>query len=367
MPTILIIDDDPHIRTVLAEALTVNGHEVLTADDGSTGLVLAREAHPDLILCDMVMEGLDGLSTLKAIRDDPGTASIPLIIITGAGEAGGMRRAMGLGANDYLEKPFRISDLLESVQARLAQQQIVDREVQERLQELRRTISLALPHELRTPLTSILTAARLLAREDNPGPVQVRRFSTLIAEAGERLRHLLENFLVFAQVEVFRADPQALAELRGVVLREAGTFVSSTAIKVAMVHDRFEDLEFTVDGGVSACVDSTYLVRIIEELVDNAFKFSEPGSPVRVEMRDHGAGLACTVSDRGRGMPREDVRRLGAWVQLDRRIHEQQGAGLGLAVARGLVELHGGTLEVRSAPGEGTTVTFTIPAPPSGD
>jgi len=362
MPTILIIDDDPQVRTLLAEALTVHGYEVLSADDGSLGLVLAREAQPDVILCGMVMEGLDGLSTLKAIREDPSTASIPLIIITGAGEAGGMRRAMGLGANDYLEKPFRISDLLESVEARLAQQRVIHHKAEERLRELRRSISLALPHELRTPLTNILTAARLLVREESPTPDRVHEFSRLILQAGDRLNHLLENFIVYAQVEVFRADPEAVAGLRGVVLREVGTFVSSAAIKVAMAHDRFEDLDLQVDGGVSACIDSTYLVRIVEELVDNAFKFSEPGSIVGVGMRSDG-GLRCTVRDRGRGMLEEDARRLGAYVQLDRRIHEQQGAGLGFAVARGLVEIHGGALGVSSTPGEGTTVTFTIPGP----
>ncbi len=366
MATILIIDDDPQVRTVLAEALSLHGYHVLTAGDGTEGLRMARESGPDLILCDIVMEGLDGLSTLKAVRNDPRTAGIPLIIITGAGEAGGMRRAMGLGANDYLEKPFRISDLLDSVQARLAQQQVVDREVRERLRELRRSISLALPHELRTPLTNILTAARLLVREEEPSPGEVRRFSGLILQAGERLHHLLENFLIYAQVEVFRADPGAAAELRRAVLREVGPLVSGASVKVAMTHGRFPDLELEVEGGISACIEGTYLARIVEELVDNAFKFSPPGTPVRVTL---GAGddLSCTIADRGRGMDEDDLRRLGAYLQLDRRLHEQQGAGLGFAVARGLVELHGGHLELESVPGRGTTVTFTLPGPPAED
>lgn len=362
MAKILLIDDDSHVRGVLCDALSIEGHTVIEASSGREGLAAAHSEQPDLIISDVVMEGLDGFSTLQSVRDDPRTAAIPLIIITGAGDSAGMRRAMALGANDYLQKPFSVKELLETVSARLKQREVVQRETEERLEELRRNITLALPHELRTPLASILTAGKLLSSQGGKLPEEkIRQFGSIIQGAGQRLHRMVENFLIYAQIELLQSDEQWVGRLRTGSTADASATISLAAGRAAGEASRGQDLNLELSGDISAAIDAQYLERIVEELVGNACKFSEAGSPVAVRSHANG-GMTCFVSDEGRGMEAEEVERLGGYMQFGRRLHEQQGSGLGLAIARRLVELHGGRMEITSHAGEGTTVRFEIPA-----
>jgi two-component system, sensor histidine kinase and response regulator len=359
---ILVIDDDDGVREAIRDALASEEHVIVEADNGRDGIALARSEAPDLIISDVVMAGMDGFATLQTIRDDPGTASIPLIIITGAGNASGMRRAMTLGANDYLEKPFTAAELLATVAARLKQREIVRRETEERLEELRRNITLALPHELRTPLASILTAAKLLSTQAGTlPPEKVSQFGTIILGSGERLHRMVENFLICAQLELLQSDRRQIEQLRAQRTTNAAPVVYRGATAAASRAGRSADLTLELAQGIDAAMDGEYLLRIVEELVGNACKFSDDGTPLVVSLGGDGA-LRCSVRDEGRGMDEEEVARLGGYMQFGRRLHEQQGSGLGLTVVRRLVELHGGHLEIVSRKDEGTEVRFSLPA-----
>jgi len=108
-------------------------------------------------------------------------------------------------------------------------------------------------------------------------------------------------------------------------------------------------------------ISEDYLGKIVDEVVQNGFKFSEPGTPVHVQLSAPLDGLRLDVTDQGRGFSSEQIRNIGAYMQFDRKMHEQQGLGLGLTIARRLAELHGGSLTVNSAPGEKTTVEIKLP------
>lgn len=119
MRKILIIEDEPGIRENLVEVLELEQMLPLAAADGHVGLQLAREQRPDLILCDIMMPGIDGHAVLAALRADPATARIPFIFLTARGEHGDIRAGMNQGADDYLVKPVRVEDLLAAIEARL--------------------------------------------------------------------------------------------------------------------------------------------------------------------------------------------------------------------------------------------------------
>src|SRR5919108_3140403 len=162
MAKILVIDDDAGLREVIRVSLEQASFEVIEADNGAEGLQLACQNLPDLILCDVRMEKMDGYRTLAALRQDGNTAPIPFILMTGQADSAGMRQGMELGADDYLSKPFTVPQLLAAVNARLKKQQMVREQAERRLADLRANISLALPHELLTPLNGILGFSDIL-------------------------------------------------------------------------------------------------------------------------------------------------------------------------------------------------------------
>ena len=119
MKKILIIEDEPAMRSNLRQILEMEDFLPVTAPNGREGIATAKRDLPDLILCDVLMPEQDGHAVLEALRADPATARIPFIFLTAKGEHADVRTGMNLGADDYLVKPVRVDDLLEAIAARL--------------------------------------------------------------------------------------------------------------------------------------------------------------------------------------------------------------------------------------------------------
>src|SRR2546429_10012531 len=188
MKKILVIDDEEWLREMVHLALTQKGYEVIEAGNGATGIEVARKELPDLILCDVNMEKMDGYRTLSSMRSEPATASIPFILMTGLADNAGMRHGMELGADDYLPKPFTIEALYAAVEARLKKATALRREAQKKLADLRDNISLMLPHELRTPLNGILGYGEILTAEAATlQPGEIAQMGQVIHQSRNRL------------------------------------------------------------------------------------------------------------------------------------------------------------------------------------
>ncbi len=360
MQKILIIDDEEWLREMVHLALHQQGFDVIEAPDGTVGVELARKELPDLILCDVNMEKMDGYETLSSLRNEPATLSIPFILMTGLADNAGMRHGMELGADDYLPKPFTIDALYAAVDARLKKAQALRQESERKLAHLRDNISLMLPHELRTPLNGILAYGEILSAEAATlQPGEIAEMGQVIHESGRRLERLIENFLIYAQLELFAADPQKIAVLRQKQTQCSAKLIEKQARSQAASANRVSDLVLEL-ADRPAPISEEYLARIVDEVVQNAFKFSEAGTPVTVTAAESGDQLVITVSDRGRGFSTEHINRIGAYMQFDRKMHEQQGQGLGLSIAKRLTELHGGLLTIQSN-AEGTSVAVKLP------
>lgn len=126
----MIIEDNPQVRENTAELLELADYQVLCAPDGKEGVQLAKKEHPDLIICDIMMPILDGYGVLHILSKDTETTSIPFIFLTAKAERSDFRKAMNLGADDYLTKPFEESELLDAVETRLKKSQIIKNEYQ---------------------------------------------------------------------------------------------------------------------------------------------------------------------------------------------------------------------------------------------
>src|SRR3954464_3717676 len=215
MNKILVIDDEEWLREMVQLALTQKGYEVIEAANGALGIEVARKELPDLILCDVNMEKVDGYLTLSSLRNEAATASIPFILMTGLADNAGMRHGMELGADDYLPKPFTIDALYAAVEARLKKVQTVRQEAEKKLSDLRDNISLMLPHELRTPLNGILAYGEILAADAGTLPKdEIAEMGQVIHSSAKRLERLIENFLIYAQIELLTTDTQKINALR---------------------------------------------------------------------------------------------------------------------------------------------------------
>jgi len=361
MKRILVIDDEAWLREMVHMALAQKGFEVLEAENGAAGIEVAQKSLPDLVLCDVNMEKVDGYLTLSSLRNEPATASIPFILMTGLADHAGMRHGMELGADDYLPKPFTIDALYAAVEARLKKAQMVRQEAERKLADLRDNISMMLPHELRTPLNGILAYGEILSTDaETLSATEVAEMGQVIHESGRRLERLIENFLIYAQLELLGTDPQKVSALRKKATLSPKSIIERHARSQAQASHRAEDLSLElIDQPLP--ISEEYLAKIVDELVQNAFKFSQPGSRVMVTLIDASGSTMLSVTNWGRGFSTEHITKVGAYMQFDRKMHEQQGLGLGLSIAKRLTELHGGTLTIESERGARTAVTVKLP------
>lgn len=363
MTSVLIIEDQGIIRLNIAEALGYEGFATLEAENGRVGVQMARDHLPDLIVCDIMMPELDGYGVLLELRSDALTATIPFLFLTAIGDRSDMRKGMELGADDYLTKPFEQRELVAAINTILEKQRLLKKEYAQRLEMLRENILLSLPHELRTPLTAIVGYGVLLEEDyQSLEPEQVQNMAHYIVKAGNRLFRLIENYLIYAQIEINSTSDDWVNELRNTCIPHAADVIGRSAEQKAEEVGRKNDLILeTVNADVAISED--HLAKIIEELVDNAFKFSEPGTLVQVTTTTDDDTFALRISDRGRGMTVEQINNVGAYMQFERKLYEQQGMGLGLILAKRFTELHGGTLSITSSPGQGTNVAIELRIP----
>lgn len=365
MPRILVIEDEYSLRRDIIDMLSFEGHEVSGAENGAAGVQEALRLVPDLIICDIMMPELDGYGVLDALRRAEATAAIPFIFLTARIDKTDQRSGMDQGADDYLTKPFVFEDLLRSVNARLRRRRDIEQVAERRLDRLRDNIILAMPHELRTPLTVILGFSDILNADClTMPPARVREISEHINTAAVRLYQMVENYLVYAQIELIVADADDLAALLSNHTSNPRTLLEEQAIQRAQFHNREADLKLKIAPAGSVQMLADYFRKAVAEVVDNAFKFSQPGAAVRVSAAAQGGRYVIAVRDSGRGMTADEISQVGAYMQFNRHFYEQQGSGLGLVIARRLAELHGGSLGIESVSGAGTTVTLSLPLAP---
>ena len=282
-------------------------------------------------------------------------------MMTGQATQGGMRQGMEMGADDYLAKPFSIKAAAAAIEARLKKHETLKLQAGQAVAALQKNLTLMLPHELRTPLTTIMGIGNLLfTSADDLSDSEVVQFGKILVESSERLHRLSENFWLFARLEMLATEPARLHVPRPAECIDLREVVETAAGQRAEAAGRSSDLRLLVSEG-RARITGEFLGKVVEELTENGFKFSEPASLVEVQTTRRDGKFVLRVTDAGRGMEPDEANRIGAFMQFQRDAYEQQGVGLGLAIVRKLVDLHCGEFGIVSSPGSGAVVTVTIP------
>ncbi|MCG8570733.1 MAG: response regulator [Spirochaetes bacterium] len=378
MHSIVLIEDEDDIRNIIKRNLIDAGYSVFEASNGVEGIQLIKSNLPDLIICDVIMPEMDGYRVLENINNSNELSVIPFIFITGKSAKEDMRFGMELGADDYLIKPFTRKDLLNSVENRLKKHEKIKSKSAEKLEKLKNSISLSLPHELNSPLTTIIGLSKtLMDHYEQFDPAKIKDALGMIHKSGMRLNHLTKSYLLYIKLELALKDKTLLNDFLNpddhtyihLVLQDLTT-------QQAQKNNRQQDLVCQVDEG-ELKISYRYFRKIIEEIFDNALKFSEPGKSIQIIGKKTGADYHLKIQDMGRGMNQEQLQSIDAYIQFNRKFEEQQGLGLGLVITKRLIELHQGQFFIESLTEEdlyniqnessdqqithGTTITLILP------
>ncbi len=363
MTKILVIEDEGDVREIILDILHEENYSVQGAENGHVGIQLATEMVPDLIICDVMMPKIDGYEVLKDLRKNSTTSTIPFIFLTAKATRDDLRQGMNLGADDYLTKPFTRDELLTTISSRIKKQAIADQKTKEKLEELRGNITLSLPHQLRTPLNGILGLSQLLIEDFQEMDVDEIQESLIdINTSAKRLYKLVSNFLLYADLEILDHHPERLQSLVQGTLSHPNTVIQKTLKQLLDADpEREADITLRLHPDCDINVSEEVFKKVLEELLDNAFKFSEVGTPIEINSHVIHPNYHLKIIDQGQGMTASKIASLGIYQKFDRSRYEQQGLGLGLIIVQRLVELQGGEIEIKSIPQQGTIIQLILP------
>ncbi len=359
--TVLVVDDDPTILDSIADVLRVSGYNCLTAANGIEALQVMQQHAPDLIVADIMMPKMDGYQFYEAVRQNAVWVSIPFIFLSAKGEQSDIRYGYDMGADHYLTKPFELEDLLVAIRSRLRRISDIQAAAQTEVEETKQQLLNIFGHELRTPLTYIYGYLSLLHEgEERLGEEAKDEILQAMHRGVDRMVKLVEDLLLIvyidsgaAEVEMSRYSQHVDLNLEiQQAVREQRKKAEARGIGISMVVPY--DL---VVRGVPA-----YIQDIFARLIDNAIKFGKPEGRVWIRAEASGGFVKVSVRDDGVGIPPDKQKVIfERFHQIDRDRMEQQGVGLGLAIAERLVRLHNGDIRVESQPGQGSTFTVRLP------
>ena len=386
VPHVLIVDDDLALLRALPEALHLRMKELTvdTCDSASTALDRIAAIDYDAIIVDIKMPGMDGLALLTEIRTlRPHT---PALLITGHGEHDLAVQALRGGAYDFIQKPIErdyfIAALTRAIQLRQLRRRVeeqqsalerhaieLERTVEARTHELREANRIkdeflaVMSHELRTPLNSILGWAHLVRTGALDEPTSKRALQTI--ERNTRvLGKMIEDLLDVSRI----MTGKLLLDVRPI---ELGPVIEAAVEAVRPATDakdiRLEVLPDASVGAVSG--DPNRLQQVVWNLLSNAIKFTPNHGHVEVRLERVGMNARITVADSGEGIGEEFLPFVfDRFRQADSTFARQHGGlGIGLAIVRHLVEMHGGSVAVDSqGKGKGSTFTVSFPLLASG-
>jgi signal transduction histidine kinase len=375
---LLIVDDDIISLELLQGHLLRQGYEVSAACSGMQAMEVIRTRPPDVLLLDVMMPDMDGHEICRRLKSEPALRSIPILMMSARDMREDIVHGLDAGADDYLTKPFDLRIVAARVRSAVRAKQDADRirRMNETLNQARLLAEAAsnakscflanMSHELRTPLTAIRGFVDLL--QDALVDQEQRELLSIVARNADYLLELINEILDLAKIEAGRMEltysPCSVREI-----------VSDVAV-LMHVRAQQKDLVLTseLDDSLPPVVesDALRLRQVLVNLVGNAIKFTDRGNvSIRALARQANdlPEVVLEVSDTGVGIAPHDRERIfEPFAQADASVARRfAGTGLGLAVARRIIEKMGGRISVESELGEGSTFRVVLPCrTPSG-
>ncbi|MBX3187283.1 MAG: PAS domain S-box protein [Labilithrix sp.] len=366
-PLVLVVEDNEDMSQFIAGELSPD-YRIARAFDGEQGLEAARTLAPDLVLTDVMMPRVDGLTLLAALRADASLSAVPVVLLTARADEESMVDAFAGGADDYLAKPFSARELRARVRAHL--ELVATRAEATRREEEAARLRTAVrardeflsvaSHELRTPLSALQLNLQLLERLPQDA-VRMRSERLDVAlRACKNLGALIETLLDVGRAATGHLELNAvemdLAELLHDVARRFEPAIAGAGCS----------LELRVEPTLLGRWDRLRLDQVFANLLGNAIKFGA-GKPIELTAIAADGKVHVSVRDHGVGIAPPDQARIFQRFEQVASAPSYGGLGLGLWVSNEIVRRHGGSLTVESRLGEGSTFRVSLPRARRGD
>jgi len=359
---VLIVDDHEDDVVMLERFLEGEATVIRGLTDSTQAERVFNEFEPDLVLLDLHMPPPDGFAILQQLRDARRRLGfLPVVVLTGDIGSVARRKALDMGADDYLTKPLDRQEVVLRVRNLLSTRRMhveLARAYQHKSEFLA-----SMSHELRTPLSAIIGFSELLIG-DTSGRFDEqarKKFLTQINSGGKDMLVLINDVLDLSKVEA----GQVVLRIEDVVIADVARNVLSTMELLASKKSIRLEADVAASGKVPA--DLGKLKQMLLNLLSNAVKFTPEGGCVSIGARRLADTVEISVTDTGIGIAKSDHEEVfKAFRQLDSpTAREQHGTGLGLALTRRFIELHGGQIRIASERGMGSVFTLVLPLTPN--
>ncbi|MCC5626973.1 hybrid sensor histidine kinase/response regulator [Nostoc sphaeroides CHAB 2801] len=372
-PSILVVDDQPDNFDVIEAILSNQNYLLHYAASGEEAIASLNLFQPDVILLDVMMPGTDGIEVCQQIKAIPKWQPVPIIMVTALTAKEDLARCLKSGAEDFISKPVNAVELRARIHSMLRIKQQYDKiqnlsniqassikVLETTLNELRGNLASALPHELNTPLNGIVGIISLLMEDiDGMNIAEILELLELADQSARRLEKITKQLLIYLEIELSTHQQQIEPQSTDFSMAAIAAALESHAQSV----NRSDDLIFAIEEA-KVSISDRYLAIILHELVDNALKFSQTGTAIKISSQVVAGMLNVYIHDMGRGMTAEQISKIGAFMQFERKSYEQQGIGMGLKLVKKIAELCGGQFSISSIYQQETTVHIALPIKP---
>lgn len=345
---ILVIEDIKDVLIFTVETLNVEGFECLGVNSGTEAIKVVKKFSPDLIICDIMMPDMDGYQVFDTIKKISSLRNVPFIFLTALSTKEELRKGMDLGADDYLTKPISYDDLISAVQSRLAKKKKENEEFEKELKSLQNNISSSIPHELLSPINNILGISSFMNNKARDlGYLDIENFSKEILKAGNKLLNIVKKFIFYTEVELNLDNPKYAEKYKNNITVSPDDIIKSIMNEIAARYGREADINVELDDLILK-IENSHFKIIVNELIDNAFKFSDKSTEVSVKLGRAKDEAELIILNKGVAISPANLKRIGAFMQFDKPILNQQGIGLGLIISKRLVEFYNGSFIIKN-------------------
>ena len=367
---ILIVDDILANIEVLHETLEQEGYVISVATHGKMALDVAPHLKPDLILLDIMMPGMSGYETCQKLKANEHTRDFPVIFISAKGETEDIVEGFRVGGVDYIAKPFRREEVCSRVRTH-AQLNYFKKKQKNRIQELEfqnnrlaklddiktRFLGTAM-HDLRNPLSSINGLSELFLRGDESYTADEKKnLVKLINKTSKDLLRMVHDLL---DISVFESGELSLKPSSGNL-----SDVLLAQVQVNQVYSSQKNINIvsSLKKVPDSIFDPNRIGQVMDNLINNAIKFSQPGTSVEIGLSSSEQNLEFYVKDEGPGIPEKDQSQL--FTEFPKigvyPTGGEKSTGLGLSIVKKIVEAHFGSIQVESEEGRGTVFYVQLP------